>query len=247
LFIITNIYKVPLSNIALSVTVFSAAVGVVLAPIVGSVISGLFVLADQPYEVGDMIEIVDTEQRGFVEDITIRYTKIFTIDNTFIVIPNGSMRDRDVINYSAEDTRTRLHLDIGVTYESDIDEARRLMEEAAREVDTVINGGPDIRIGSARYPAQPTCYIDQFGGSSVQLRLRYWVREPYRLLTLRSKIQENIWERLDDADVEIAYPHSHVVFDETSGQLNISTDSETASTNGEQPPPQPRTQSRIDD
>ena len=186
LFIITNIYKVPISNIALSVTVFSAAVGVVLAPIVGSVISGLFVLADQPYEVGDMIEIVDTEQRGFVEDITIRYTKIFTVDNTFIVIPNGSMRDRDVINYSAEDTRTRLHLDIGVTYESDIDEARRLMEDAAREVDTVINGGPDIRIGSARYPAQPTCYIDQFGGSSVQLRLRYWVREPYRLLTFAS-------------------------------------------------------------
>jgi small conductance mechanosensitive channel len=246
LFVIAYIYGFPISNIALSLTVISATVGVVLAPLVGSLISGLFILADQPYEVGDMIEIVDTEQQGFVEDITIRYTKIFTIDNTFIVIPNGSMRDRDVINYSAEDTRTRLHLDIGVTYESDIDEARKLMEDAAREVDTVINGGPDIRVGSERYPAQPTCYIDQFGGSSVQLRLRYWVRDPYKLLVLRSKIQENIWERLDDSDVEIAYPHSHVVFDETSGQLNISADNETASTNGEQPPP-PRTQSRIDD
>jgi small conductance mechanosensitive channel len=237
LFIISVIYHFPISKIALSFTVFSAAVGIVLAPLVGSLISGLFILTNQPYEVGDLIEIVDTGQQGFVEDITIHYTKIFTTDNTFIVVPNGSMRDRDVINYSAEDPRTRLQLDIGVTYESDIDEARRLIEDAAREVDIVISGGPDIRIGSARYPAQPTCYIDQFGGSSVQLRLRYWIREstPYSLLTIRSKIQENVWERLKDSNVELAYPHSHVVFDDTSGQLNVSMEDKTTRTNGEQP------------
>jgi small conductance mechanosensitive channel len=244
LFIIGNVYGISVGNIALSVTVFSAVVGVVLAPIVGSIISGLLILADQPYEVGDMIEIVDTGQQGFVEDITIRYTKVFTLDNTFLVIPNGSMRERDVINYSAEDTRTRLHLDIGVTYESNLDEARRLIEDAAREVDTVIREGPDIRIGSSRYPAAPTCYIDQFAGSSVQLRLRYWVREPYRLLTLRSNIQENVWARLEDADVEIAYPHSHVVFDDTSGQLNVAMEDQKH--NGEQSSQPSPTRSRID-
>jgi small conductance mechanosensitive channel len=255
LFIIVHIYETEIGNIALSVTVFSAVVGVVLAPIVGSLVSGLFILADQPYEVGDMIELVDTEQQGFVEDITIRYTKLFTIDNTLIVIPNGSMRDRDVINYSAEDTRTRLHLDIGVTYESDLDEARKLIEEAAREVDTVIRGGPDIRIGGSRYAAAPTCYIDEFGGSSVQLRLRYWVREPYKLLVLRSAIQENMWERLKDADVELAYPHSHVMFDDTSGQLNVSMEDERHNVeqpsdrnhNSEQPTQPPRTHPRRDD
>lgn len=248
LFIVSGIYGYPVSNIALSFTVFSAVVGIVLAPLVGSVISGLFILTNQPYEVGDMIEIADTEQRGFVEDITINYTKIFTTDNTFIVIPNGTMRDRDVINYSAEDSRTRLHLDIGITYESDIDEARELIEDAAREVDIVIEDGPDIRIGSARYPAQPTCYIDQFGGSSVQLRLRYWIREttPHSLLSIRSQIQENVLKRLEDSDVELAYPHSHVVFDDTSGQLNVSME-DKINTNGEQSSPPSRTQSRIDE
>ncbi|HMB50753.1 MAG TPA: mechanosensitive ion channel family protein, partial [Natronoarchaeum rubrum] len=64
-------------NILLSVTVFSAVVAVILAPIVASVISGLFVLADQPFEIGDMIELTDNNggQKGFVEDITLRYTK----------------------------------------------------------------------------------------------------------------------------------------------------------------------------
>ena len=46
------------------------------------------------------------------------------------------------------------------------------------------------------------------------LTLRYWVREPYKLLTVRSAVQENVWERLDGADVEFAYPRTQVVFDD---------------------------------
>ena len=220
---ILNIYGLGLENIALSVTVFSAVVGVVLAPIVGSVISGVFLLADQPYEIGDMINIAETDTSGFVEDITLRYTKIFTLDNTFLVVPNGTMRDRDIYNYSAEDTRVRLALDVVVTYESDVTEARQLIEDAARSVDTVISGGPEIRIGAARYPAAPTCYIDEFGDHGVALRLRYWVKEPYKLLTVRSAVQTAVWDRLSDAEVEIAYPHSHLVFDDTSGELQVAT------------------------
>lgn len=235
-FAVLNVYGLSLGNIALSVTVFSAVIGIVLAPIVGSIISGVFVLADQPYEVGDMIELLDRNQRGFVEDITLRYTKIFTLENTFLVIPNGSMRERDVVNYSAEDPRTRLSLDITVTYEGDLAEARSLIEEAARECEDVIEGGPDIRIGSARYPAAPTCYINAFADHGVHLTLRYWARDPYKLLTMRSRVQEKVWERLNEADVEVPYPHSHVVFDDTSGRLGVDADL----SNGPPPGSRPR-------
>jgi small-conductance mechanosensitive channel len=221
---ILRIYGLALSDITLSVAVFSAVVGVVVAPIVGSIISGVFLLADQPYEIGDMIELSDTDTRGFVEDITLRYTKVFTLDNTFIVIPNGTIRERDVVNYSAEDPRTRLALDITVTYEGDLDEARRIIERSAQQVDSVIEGGPDIRVGAARYPAAPTCYIDTFADHGVRLRLRYWIKEPYKLLAARSKVQTNVWAALEDADVDIAYPHSHLHFDETSGQMQVAMD-----------------------
>ena len=221
---ILNIYGLQLGDIALSVTVFTAVVGVVLAPILGSLISGVFLLADQPYEIGDMIELVDSGQQGFVEDITLRHTKIFTLDNTFLVIPNGEMRQRDVVNYSAEDARTRLRLDVLVTYESDIAVARSLIEEAAREVDNVISGGPNIRVGAARYPASPTVYINEFADHGVLLTLRYWITEPYKLLAARSRVQTNVWRRLEDVNVELAYPHSHLYFDDTSGEMNISLD-----------------------
>ncbi|WP_136687976.1 mechanosensitive ion channel family protein [Halorhabdus amylolytica] len=221
LLLILRIFGLKLGDIALSVTVFSAVIGVILAPIVGSVISGVFLLADQPYEIGDMVELADTDQRGFVEDITLRYTKIFTLDNTFLVIPNGTIRERDVINYSAEDPRTRRSIPVVVTYESDVATARDRIERAARDVDGVIEGGPNIRVGAARYPAGPICYIDEFGDHGVHLTLRYWIEVPYKLLATRSRVQTAIREVLADVDVEIAYPHSHLVFDDTSGQLQV--------------------------
>ena len=217
---------VGLSNILLSVTVLTAAIGVVIAPILGGFVSGLFVLSDQSYEIGDLIEIVDLSEgtRGFVEDITFQYTKIFTLDNTSVVIPNDTIRERDVINYSAEDPRTRLSLDILVSYESNIALARELIERAAREVDPVITGGPNIRIGSARYPAAPTCYINEFADNGVLMTLRYWVKEPYALLAVRSRVQENIWNTFGDADIEFPYPHQHIVFDEPVDGLPLRKD-----------------------
>ena len=222
---------IELGNIVLSVTVFSAVVGIVLAPIVGSLVNGLFVLADQPYEIGDMIELGDGTQngvgtRGFVDDITLRYTKVFTLDNTFAVVPNSVIRENMVKNYSAEDERTRLTLDLAVTYESDVERARALVERAAADCEDVIEGGPDIRIGTARYPAKPTCYIDTFGDHGVHLKLRYWARRPYKLLTLRSRVQTEVWRLLEeeDVDVTIPYPHQHLVFDETSGTVDVRVD-----------------------
>jgi small-conductance mechanosensitive channel len=228
---ILGVWGLRISDIGLSVAVFSAIVGVVIAPIVGSFVSGMFLLADQPYEIGDMIELADTNQRGFVDDITLRHTKIFTLDNTFLVIPNGEIRSRDVVNYSAEDPRTRLALDVLVTYESDIDQARDIITRAARQVDVVIDGGPDIRVGAARYPAAPTVYINEYADNGVLLTLRYWITEPYKLLAARSKVQTELWTRLADSDVELAYPHTHLHFDETSGAMEVTmADSEAINT-----------------
>ena len=204
------------TDLLIGTAVLSAVVGIILAPLVGNFINGVFVLADQPFEIGDMIQLEDGT-RGFVEDITIRYTKVFTLDNTFLVVPNGNMRDRDVTNYSAEDERTRRTIDVLVTYGSDVPEARRLIERAARDSDAVVDGGPDIRIGVARYVAGPDCRVHEFADNGVLLRLRYWVKKPYKLGKVRSAVNTRIRKRLADADVEMAYPHRHLVFDDTSG------------------------------
>jgi small-conductance mechanosensitive channel len=227
LFIGLNAAGFRFSDLLLGTAVFSAVIGVILAPLVGNFINGVFILADQPFEIGDMIELEDGTA-GFVEDITIRYTKIFTLDNTFLVVPNGTMRERDVTNLSAEDERTRRSIDVLVTYESDIPEARRLVERAARDCEAVIDGGPDIRIGVARYMAGPDCRLHEFGDNGILLRLRYWVKKPYKLAKVQSDVNTEIRERFADADVEMAYPHRHLVFDDTSGVARVDADSDAA-------------------
>lgn len=209
-------------SILLTATVFSAVVGIILAPLVGDIISGIFVLGDQPYEVGDMIEMVDTGKIGFVDEVTIRYTKIFTVDNTFLVIPNSEIRKRDVLNYSAEDIRTRQTIDVSVTYESEVSKARSLVEEAGREVPEVVGTEGEVRIGKGEYPLGPRCYIREFGDHGVHLRLRYWVREPYRLQAVKSSVNELIWKKFNAEGVKVPYPHRHHIFNETSGEARVS-------------------------
>ena len=69
-----SFFGIGFGNIALSVGVFSAVVGIVLAPIIGNFISGVFILSEQPYEIGDMIEFEDTGTKGYIEEITLVYT-----------------------------------------------------------------------------------------------------------------------------------------------------------------------------
>ena len=219
-------------NVLLSFTVLTLILGAVLAPIARSYVSGLFIVYNRPYEVGDMIEFIDieepdsTEKRGYVEEITLGYTKVSTLENSFLVIPNESMRDRDVRNLSANDERTRETITVDVKYEGDLDQACVLLEEAARSVDGVIADGPPIRVGRSRFPAEPKALVDEFGDHGIRIDLKYWVKEPYLPAAVRSKVHRTAWNVFEDADVEIAYPHTQLVFDETSGRAKIELDAQ---------------------
>ena len=214
-------------EILLSVGVISAVVAVVLAPLIGSLINGLFILTDRPFEIGDMIEVADAGHVGFVEDITIRYTKIFTVENTFLVIPNAEIHERDVINYSAEDERTRLSISYEVTYESDLDVAIDAAERATRAVGGVITGGPPVRIGGARYTAAPDCAVRAFAENGVELVVRFWVERPYKQLAVRSAVLRRIRERYRDRGVDFAYPHRQVIIDSSADSRRIDSPDRT--------------------
>jgi len=229
LFTVANVFGYEPENILLSVTVLTAAIAYILAPLLGSLINGLFVLVNRPYEVGDMIELEDTDQLGYVKEITLRYTKVHTLENTTLVIPNDSIHSRDVINYTEADERSWLTLELTVTYESDLETALSRIERAGRTVDEVVDGGPSIRLGGNRYPAAPTTYVTDFGDHGVDIELRFWIFEPYHPKRARSKVYRRIKMELDETDVSIAYPRTHHVFDETSGRAAVSVDGQQPS------------------
>jgi small conductance mechanosensitive channel len=90
LFVALPVLGVEAGNLLVSVTVVSAVVGVVLAPLAQNAVSGMLVLINRPYEIGDMIEIVDQDQRGYVDDVTLRYTRIV---NARQHVPGRPQRD----------------------------------------------------------------------------------------------------------------------------------------------------------
>lgn len=212
-------------DVLLSVTVISAVIGVVLAPVVRSVLNGTLVLLDRPFTVGDFVEL-ETGERGFVDEITIRYTRIYTLENAYVLLSNSEIRQREITNYSADDDRTRLSLRVTVPYETDVSEARSILEKAARDCEDVIVGGPKIRVGRSRYPSAPTCYVEEFADHGVLLHLSFWTTDPGKMLTVRSKIRTRVLAAFDDAGIDIPYPHTHHVFDETSGRAKVSIDAE---------------------
>jgi small-conductance mechanosensitive channel len=226
LFVALPVLGFDAGNVLVSVTVISAVIGVVLAPLAQNAVSGMLVLVNRPYEIGDMIEIVDQDRRGYVDDITLRYTRIVTLDNTFLLIPNETITERDVVNLSGEDERTRVSVEFTVTYEGDLERARERAEGVISDIDGVLTGGPEIRIGSFRYPARPRALIAGFDDHGVRVDLRFWVRRPYLPLEMRSTVHEALWEAFEDADVEIPYPHTHLVFDETSGRARVELERE---------------------
>lgn len=224
IFGVFGIFGLQISDFVLSVTILSAIIGVILTPVASDLVGGFFILVNRPYEVGDMIELIDQESSGHVIDVTLRYTKIRTLENTFLVVPNSTIRERDVINLSADDERTRVSIEFIVTYEGDLEEARSVLEDAASQIDGVIEGGPDISMGETNYPAEPNAFIKSFADHGVILDLNFWVEKPYLPRMMRSRIHETVWNNLEEADVEIAYPHMHLVFDETSGTARVALD-----------------------
>ena len=224
LFTVANVFGYEPENILLSVTVLTAAIAYIMAPLIGSLINGLFVLINRPYEVGDMIELVDTEQFGYVKEITLRYTKILALDNTTLVIANDNIHQRDVINHSEDDERSWLSIELTITYESDLDAACDRLEAAGRSVDELVDGGPAMRMGGQRYPAAPTAFVTAFGDHGATIELRFWVVEPYHPTRVRSAVYRRIDDELAGTDVSLAYPRTHHVFDETSGRARVAVD-----------------------
>ncbi|OUJ19011.1 Small-conductance mechanosensitive channel, MscC family [Methanonatronarchaeum thermophilum] len=209
-----RVVGIELTNILLSATIISVIVGVVVAPIAANFISGAFLLSDRPYDVGDLIHIPDLDRTGFVREITMSYTRILTLEDTSLVVPNRRMRDRDVENFTQGDLRIKRTFDFEVSYQSDLDKAREVATNAAAEVEGVITDRERVTLMSTYYPIKPQTRVKEFGESGIKLQLVYWLETPYYLKGMNSKVAYNVYKKLIENDISIPYPHRKIIMDQ---------------------------------
>jgi len=184
-------YGAFLQSSALVIAAGTLALGVAGQTVIGSLVSGMVLVLDPEFNVGDYIEWEGGE--GTVRSITLRVTRVQTPDGGLVTLPNTKLTSQAVTRpYGYE--RTRIVEHVGIAYEDDIDEALVLLEEAARNVDGVVEG------------PSPTAYVDEFSGDAVVLRGVFWVTAPGRrsLFRIRSDYAQRVKGQLDDAGITIA-------------------------------------------
>jgi small conductance mechanosensitive channel len=187
-----------LSQLGVETTSFAAilaaaglAIGMALQGSLANFAGGVLIMIFKPIKIGDFIEAQG--ESGTVKEIEIFTTKLTTPDNKEIIIPNGSLSNGNITNYSTEDTR-RVDVTFGVGYESDIKKTKEVIL-------SVIQSNPAI----LKDPA-PAINVSELGDSSINFFTRVWVKkEDY--WDVNFSMIENTKEALDAAGIDIPYPH----------------------------------------
>jgi small-conductance mechanosensitive channel len=146
---------------ALGITGF--AIALAAQDTIANIISGLVIMVDHPFKLGDRIDIPELDTWGDVVEIGIRSSKVVTRDNRLVIVPNSGIADNSVVNYSLPDTTYRLQSDIGIGTTMDIPEVQQAIMEAVKQVEGVLPDKPvDV-------------WFTEFGDSSNTFRVRWWV------------------------------------------------------------------------
>ena len=186
-----------------ALTVLSGAVGVGigfgLQKVVSNFISGMIILLDQSIKPGDTITLGETF--GWIRELRARFVSVVTRDGREYLIPNEDFITTQVINWSFSDKYVRLDVPFGVAYDSDPHEVVEIAIGAAASVDRVV----------ASY-RPPVCWMTEFGDSSINFLLRFWIQDPQQGLTnIRGKVMMALWDAFKENDISIPFPHREVI------------------------------------
>ena len=167
------------------------AIGMALQGSLGNFAGGVLIMIFKPFKIGDLIEAQG--EIGVVKEIEIFTTKLTGLSNKEIIIPNGSLSNGNIINYTTEGTR-RVDLTFGVGYDSDIKKTKEVLMN-------VLTSHPKV----LKEPT-PTVNVSELADSSINFAVRPWSStDDY--WDVYFGITENVKEALDKAGIEIPYPH----------------------------------------
>jgi small-conductance mechanosensitive channel len=175
------------------------AIGFAAKDTLANLFSGVFILADTPYKIGDYV-VLDSGERGMVTHIGIRSTRLLTRDDVEITIPNAIMGNTRITNESGgPHEKYRLRVKVGVAYGSDIDQVKQvLMDIAVAEPSVCADPEPRVRFRN-------------FGGSSLDLELLCWADNPELRGRVLDVLNTTIYKRFNSEGIEIPYS-KHDVF-----------------------------------
>ena len=174
-----------------------------------NVISGIFILIFKPFRVNDVIEFLDST-KGIVEEITLRHTIIRNFENRRVIIPNGNISEDTIINSSIVDQKIRMHIVFGISYDSSIELATRIIqEESMKHPDFIDNRTDDEKQKNA--PPVLVRLID-LADFSVQLKAYVWANSNSEAYALKCDVMKSVFDRFNKEGIEVPFPYRTIVY-----------------------------------
>lgn len=208
------VYSVPALR-TLGLTLFAGAG--IIAAIVGfasqqafsNIISGIFIVIFRPFRVNDIIKVGSLDS-GIVEDITLRHTVIRIFENRRLVIPNAVISEQTVLNSSLIDERVCMYVEIGISYESDMDKAIAIMENECSKHPLSL----DHRTTEEEAAGVPKTDVKvlSLSETAVILRAGVWADDAIKGFDMKCDLLKSIKKRFDSEGIEFPFHHRTTVF-----------------------------------
>jgi len=197
--IIFGILKIKLTFLLAGSAAIMVGLGLGVQQIFKDIVSGIFLLIDGTIKVNDVLEIDDIV--GRVTDIKLRTSEIITRDGINIIVPNGRFISENVINWSHHEKIARFKIEVGVSYDSDVELVKKILLKVAAENKDVISNDKD-RNTQVR--------IDSFGDNSINFSLHFWSNIIFRVENIKSDLRFEIFRKFKEHNIQIPFPQRDI-------------------------------------
>ncbi|WP_126146810.1 mechanosensitive ion channel domain-containing protein [Synechococcus elongatus] len=183
---------VDLSSLTVLAGVLGLGLSLGLQRLAASFFSGITLLIEQPIKVGDLVSLDGV--LGTVEKISFRATAVRTLDHVHVIVPNDRLVDSNIINWSYQNTASRVHLPISVAYGTDPLWLTDALLTVARQDSRVLT-----------QPA-PTVWFRSFGDSALNFELLFWTDRPELIEPIKSDLNFRIASEFERREIQIPFP-----------------------------------------
>lgn len=180
------------------------AVGLASQEALKNIVSGMFIAFSKPFRIGDYIE-VNQSIAGTVTEITLRHTVIRTTENRMIIVPNSTMNTASIINSTIDDQAVCAFVEVGVSYNTDLNEAIRIMRSEIMQHPLLIDRRTEE--AKAKGEEQVVIRVTNLGDSAITLRAWAWASSSANAYAMKCDLLKSIKERFDREKIEIPYPY----------------------------------------
>lgn len=192
-----GLWSIDLSGILIGAGFLGIVLGMAARQTLGAMLAGFVLMFARPFEIGDWVQIGQNE--GIVTEISIVNTRIQTFDGEYVMLPNDYVGRQEVVNRSRKG-RLRLHVEVGVDYDDDVEEAVEVAEDAMSDVDDVLS------------VPRPQAVLTEFAASAVTIDLRFWIDKPSarRKWRAHTAVISSVHDAFAEHDIKIPYPQREV-------------------------------------